>query len=71
MGTYGLVRKRDDNKIRLASENIGLKVEVDIDDLKYKKEDDWANYPKGVLYFMKKKAIGFGNGYIGVGGKYT
>ncbi len=55
LGTYGLVRKRDDNKIRLASENIGLKVEVDIDDLKYKKEDDWANYPKGVLYFMKKE----------------
>ena len=31
LGPYGIVRKRDDNKIRLASENIGLKVEVDID----------------------------------------
>ena len=34
--------KRDDNKIRLDWENIGFFLEVDIDDLKYKKEDDWA-----------------------------
>ena len=58
LGTYGWVRKRNDNKIRLASKNIGLRVEVDIDDLKYEKEHSWANYPKGVLYFMKEEGYG-------------
>ncbi|WP_416198622.1 MAG: Galactokinase [Sporanaerobacter sp.] len=55
IGTYGLVRKRDDNNIRLASENFELKVEVNIEDLKYKSQDGWGNYPKGVIYFMKQK----------------
>ncbi len=54
LGTYGCVKKRDDNKIRLASENFDLKVEVDIEDLKYESEHGWANYPKGVIFFMKK-----------------
>lgn len=57
IGTYGLVRKRDDNNIRLASENFELKIEINIDDLNYKSQDGWANYPKGVIYFMKQ------NGY--------
>lgn len=55
LGTYGCVRARNDNKIRLASGNFDLKVEVELDDLKYEKAHDWANYPKGVIYFMKQK----------------
>ena len=55
LGTYGCVRARSDNKIRLASGNFDLKVEVELDDLKYEKAHDWANYPKGVIYFMKQK----------------
>lgn len=54
IGTYGIVRAREDNKLLLASENIDLLVEVDIEDLKYDAKDGWANYPKGVAYFMKK-----------------
>lgn len=57
LGIYGCVRERNDNKIRLASQNIGLRVEVDIDDLKYNRKHGWANYPKGVIYFMEE------NGY--------
>ena len=55
LGTYGCVRKRRDNHIRLASENFSLKVEVDIDDLKYENKHDWANYPKGVFSCMKEE----------------
>ena len=54
LGTYGCVRKRNDNCIRLASENFDLRVEVDINDLKYENEHGWANYPKGVIQFMKE-----------------
>jgi len=49
LGTYGVVRKRNDNIVRLASENIDLKVDVSILDLKYENEHGWANYAKGVI----------------------
>lgn len=55
LGTYGCVRKRSDNYIRLASENFSLKVEVDINTLKYESKHDWANYPKGVFSCMKEE----------------
>ncbi len=55
LGTYGCVRKRCDKKIRLASGNIELKVEIDINYLNYEEKHDWANYPKSVIYFMKKE----------------
>ncbi|NDL67077.1 galactokinase [Anaerotalea alkaliphila] len=48
-GTYGAVRKRQDNKLRMASLNFDLEVEVDADRLVYDEADDWANYPKGVV----------------------
>lgn len=60
LGTYGLVRKRGDNILCLASENIDLKVEVDIDDLRFNIEDGWGNYPKGVLYFIREAGYNIG-----------
>ena len=54
IGTYGLVRKREDKLLRLASENISGQVELNIEDIKYDTLDGWANYPKGVVYFMKE-----------------
>jgi galactokinase len=54
-GTYACVRKRNDRKVKLASTNFELKVEVDLDSLVYKEEDDWANYPKGVMKIMMEK----------------
>lgn len=53
-GTYGCVRKRNDRKINFASTNFELKVEVDIDKIRFSKSDDWANYPKGVIVEMMK-----------------
>ncbi len=54
IGTYGIVRKRDDNILRLSSENRDYSFEGDIEDLYYNREDDWANYPKGVVYTIKQ-----------------
>ncbi|MBU5269666.1 galactokinase [Clostridium cochlearium] len=48
-GTLGCVRKRKDKKVNLASTNIPLKISIDLDNIKYKKEDGWGNYPKGVI----------------------
>lgn len=60
IGTYGLVSKREDNILRFSSENIDLKVEVSIEDLKYEKAHGWANYPKGVIYFLKEAGYNIG-----------
>ncbi|MDF2505787.1 MAG: galK [Clostridium sp.] len=54
-GTYALVKIRDDNKLNFASTNFDLKVSCDLNNLVYKEEDDWANYPKGVIKIMLNK----------------
>ncbi len=48
-GTYGVARKRDDNKIMLKSMLFDGSVEVTVDELVYVKEHGWANYVKGVV----------------------
>lgn len=55
IGTYGLARKREDKKVRLYSENFPEKgiIEFSIDDLDFRKEHDWTNYPKGMMRFLK------------------
>lgn len=54
LGTYGVVRKRKDNIIRLASENIALRVDTSSNDLEYDNSHGWANYAKGVIYYILK-----------------
>ena len=52
IGTYGVARKREDNKLRFYSLNfkhLGI-IESSLDDLKPYKEADWTNYPKGVMW---------------------
>ena len=56
LGTYGAARKREDNKIRFYSanfEDLGI-IETSLDDLKYDKKDNWVNYAKGMIYFLKE-----------------
>lgn len=56
IGTYGAARKRDDQLLRFYSgnfEDLGI-IEVDLNDLVFKKEDNWTNYPKGVLKFLRE-----------------
>lgn len=56
LGTYGIASKREDTTVKLYSENFpeaGV-ISFDLSDLSYKKEDNWANYPKGVIKFLKE-----------------
>ena len=57
LGTYGIARKREDNKLRFFSinfENIGV-VETDLNDLVPYKEAGWTNYPKGVMWAFEQR----------------
>ena len=52
IGTYGVARKRDDRKLRMYSVNFPKSgvIESSLDGLSYRAEDEWTNYPKGVLW---------------------
>lgn len=59
IGTYGVARKRTDNKLRFYSMNFektGI-VESSLDDLVPSKEAGWTNYPKGVIWAFKEKGM--------------
>lgn len=57
IGTYGVVKLRRDNTIRMYSDNFQNQgvVEFSLDDLAYSKDHDWANYPKGVIAFLRQE----------------
>lgn len=59
IGTYGAVRKREDNKLRFYSMNFsGLGViETSLEDLTPCKEAGWTNYPKGVIWAFAEKGM--------------
>lgn len=59
IGTYGAVRKRDDNKLRFFSmnfEKFGV-LESSLDDLKPNKAANWTNYPKGVMWAFGERGM--------------
>ena len=65
MGTYVVVGKRADSRIRLFSKNfeeLGI-IEVDIHGLDYDKEHNWANYPKGIVKILKDAGFEMKTGF--------
>ena len=59
IGTFGVARKRQDNKLRFYSmnfEKLGV-IESDLDDLKPSKEAGWTNYPKGVMWAFAERGM--------------
>lgn len=59
IGTYGVARKRTDNKLRFYSmnfEHLGV-IESSLEDLVPAKEADWTNYPKGVMWAFGEKGM--------------
>lgn len=54
LGTYALIAKRSDQKIRLFSENFNEQgiYEFELSNLKYEAKDDWTNYPKGSIQVL-------------------
>lgn len=64
LGTYGIARKREDNKLRFYSmnfEKLGI-IESSLSDLVPSKEADWTNYPKGVMWTFEKQGHKIPNG---------
>ena len=56
-GTYAVVSKRTDSCMRLFSNNFKGIIDVALQTLHYDKKDDWANYVKGVLYFLQQEGF--------------
>lgn len=55
-GTYGIVRKRNDNLIRLYSMDFSKRgiIEFTLNNLEYQKQHNWANYPKGMIHYIQE-----------------
>lgn len=59
IGTYGVARKRTDNRLLFYSmnfEQLGV-IESSLEDLVPSKEADWTNYPKGVIWAFGEKGM--------------
>lgn len=57
LGTYGIARKREDNKLRFYSANFGKLgiIESSLEDLVPSDKAGWTNYPKGVMWAFEKR----------------
>ena len=65
IGTYGVVRKRQDRKLRFYSmnfEQLGV-MESSLDELVPSKDADWTNYPKEVLWAFKERGMEVTEGF--------
>lgn len=50
LGTYMIIRKREDQKFVMRSENFpNTKVEFDLKEIAFDPNDSWGNYPKGIV----------------------
>jgi len=58
LGTYGVLKKRQDNVLRLASVNFGSEpVEISLAAVAYNKNHRWVNYLLGVVAEFKKLGV--------------
>lgn len=64
LGTYGIVRDRDDRKLRFYSANfekLGV-IETSLDELTPDPKANWTNYPKGVMWAFEKRGYKLSHG---------
>jgi galactokinase len=62
-GTTLLIAPREDRKLGFASTNIPLTKVIPIDNVAFSKEDDWVNYPKGIVWELAQRDIYLTQGY--------
>lgn len=65
LGTYAAFGNRDDETIQMYSANLpdtGI-ISVTLDDLTYKKEDNWSNYLKGMIYLIQQAGYKIDHGF--------
>lgn len=57
-GTYLVIRKTNDDKLKFASVNFDFKLEIPLKNIKNKVEGEWVNFPLGIIdQFSKKDKI--------------
>jgi galactokinase len=56
-GTWVMVRPRNDGRFRLASTQFEEKVECGTEGITFRKEDNWANFPKGVIREFQRRGV--------------
>ena len=63
-GTYALGLKRNDQKLRFYSMNFSESgiIECDLGNLDYNIDDDWANFPKGMIKYMREHGANISTG---------
>lgn len=64
LGTYGIVRSRDDRNLRFYSvnfERLGV-IETSLDELVPDAKANWTNYPKGVMWAFEKRGYKLAHG---------
>lgn len=64
-GTYGVARRREDDRVLVYSTNfekLGV-IDFTVNELNYDKNDNWANYVKGVLLMLKEAAHKIDSGF--------
>ena len=59
IGTYGVARQREDNRLRFYSMNFGGLgvIESSLEDLTPSKQAGWTNYPKGVMWAFEQRGM--------------
>ncbi|TPV46641.1 galactokinase [Bacillus dicomae] len=64
-GTYGVARRREDDRVLVYSTNfekLGV-IDFTVNELNYDKNDNWANYVKGVLLMLKEAGHKIDSGF--------
>jgi len=56
-GTYLLIRPKQDDIIRFASTNFDFTTEISVHDIKNKVDDQWVNYPLGIINELADKGL--------------
>ncbi len=59
-GTVALASRRDDGVVRFVSTSRQVKVAVHVDEIRSDPANDWANYPLGVVYKLRKAGVEVG-----------
>ena len=60
LGTYGAIRKRSDNLIKLFSGNFDTPADFSLDEQLHDPAHKWGNYPKGVVATLKESGYELG-----------
>ncbi|WP_125567649.1 galactokinase [Companilactobacillus insicii] len=65
LGTYAAFGSRDDNTVQMYSANFpdqGI-ISFQTNELEFNKKDNWANYPRGIMYYLVKHGYKFDHGF--------